>query len=347
MPTPEPDEAPWRDDRLRQAGRPHARRARRSAGSSLVLEHVASVAHSSSSRFTIGVLGALAHPASTSAKAQARVAPHRSRGARSSSPCSRPSPCSSAASPRSSPSLVVQARPRRRRADAPVPPARARGPRRLHPRGLLQLPLADDPPVRASRRSATARPSTLDATRSSITRSSGAASARDRTSRARAASTRTSGTTGTCIDPRAYHGGSNMPPYAHLADEQRRPHAHGRQAARDADRSACRTRRPRSTRAQADAQGARRGHRQGPRRPRASTSTPDTRDGRAHRLPAAPRQEAAGERSPASTVASDRERSVRSEIRDLLDAAARCWRCRCSRSFLFIAVVRGDVRRHA
>jgi hypothetical protein len=84
---------------------------------------------------------------------------------------------------------------------SPDPPsalhrARARGPRRLHPRGLLQLPLADDPPA-ALGDHALRRAVDASRTASSITPSSGARSAPAPTSPARAGGTRTSGTTAT------------------------------------------------------------------------------------------------------------------------------------------------------
>ena len=68
--------------------------------------------------------------------------------------------------------------------------------RHLHPRGLLQLPLADDPPV--PRRDAALRRTTRwRASSSTTTRSSGAASAPGPTCTAWAASTATSGTAST------------------------------------------------------------------------------------------------------------------------------------------------------
>ena len=137
------------------------------------------------------------------------------------------------------------------------------------------------------------------------------------------------------MDPRATSPGSNMPPYAWLAER--------------ADRHR-RSRRPKLALMQklgvpytnADIDGAEaaeragRGHRRRPRDGRASTSRWDTRDGRADRVPAAPRPRRrrqpmarATRRSPPATGSLGRSRC---HVRALLRGDAADLRCRCSRS---------------
>ena len=118
--------------------------------------------------------------------------------------------------------------------------AAARRPRHLHARGLLQLPLADDPP--AARRDRALRPLfTGRRERSTTIRSSSAPSAPARTWRASAAATATSGIA--CTSPiRATSCRSRtcrrIPWLANATVDEQRTAA---QDARAAHASACRT----------------------------------------------------------------------------------------------------------
>ena len=112
------------------------------------------------------------------------------------------------------PRRARQADARRRHA---VPRSRARGARRLPARGLLQLPLADDSSVPLG--AAAVRRAVHDgrvAVRPPVP--VGLQADRSGPGARRGRSTRTSGTTGTSSIRAKSPPGSNMPPYAHLAD---------------------------------------------------------------------------------------------------------------------------------
>ncbi len=127
------------------------------------------------------------------------LAPARSRARRSSSPCCTLLAVLIGGVAELVPTHLRQAGGAARSATTqqPYTAARARGPRRLRPRGLLHLPLADDPPAAGARRSATATSRRAEEFVLRPPVPVGLASAPARTSRARAASTRTSGTTRT------------------------------------------------------------------------------------------------------------------------------------------------------
>ena len=210
-------------DRLRQAGRPrHGRRrassaaigGRRTTMASIVLRRDRRRRRASSARIALQL----------DARTRTQPAWHRLLEGRALlfTVARRSSPCSSAASPSSSRRSSSSRRRAALATRAPYTRARARGPRHLRARGLLHLPLADDPTVRASRRSATASPR-RSATRSLRPPVPVGLEAHRPGPRARGrqvpeplalpapASTRAS------ISP-----GSNMPPYALLASAARR-----------------------------------------------------------------------------------------------------------------------------
>ncbi len=103
--------------------------------------------------------------------------------------------------------------------------ARARRPRHLPRRGLLQLPLADDPADSAPRPSATAS-TPRPASSSTTTRSSGARGASAPTSTASAASTPICGTSATWTTRGPSPPGSIMPAYPWLLTDAARLRQH-------------------------------------------------------------------------------------------------------------------------
>ena len=112
--------------------------------------------------------------------------------------------------------LIRSQRPDDRRRCKPYTPLELAGRDIYIARGLLQLPLADDPAHPRRDRCATASTAS-PASSSTTTRSSGARGASGRTCTASAASTRTCGTCATCEDPRSTTPQSIMPAYPWLA----------------------------------------------------------------------------------------------------------------------------------
>ena len=211
----EPAEVPWAEHRLRQARHPRrpwsAVLAAPHGGRQQRGEHL--LRHASPS--TVAISGTIAiQPAADRRPAWHRLLEGRALfftsldGARGAHRRHRRARPDAARRPRQADARGGQA----------VPRSRARGARHLRARGLLHVPLADDPSVRAREPQRYGEPSTMAESKSTTTRSSGAPSAPVRIWRAKAAKYPSLWHYRHLIDPRGSRPGRTCRPYARLAD---------------------------------------------------------------------------------------------------------------------------------